>query len=63
MSYQSKRTITSMVTGIILAAVYIIYATGKTAPGPDNLKAWALLMLIFIGIGIAAVIIIQIFST
>lgn len=61
MSYQSKRTITSMAAGIILLAAYIIYATGKNAPGPDNFKAWALLMLIFIGIGIVALIIIQIF--
>ena len=60
MSYSSQRALTSTVTGVILIVAYIIYATGKSAPAPENLKAWALAMLIFIGIGIAAAIVIQV---
>jgi len=60
MTFKSKRTLAALIAGIILIIAYTIYATGKSAPAPENLKAWALAMLIFIGIGIAAVIIIQI---
>jgi hypothetical protein len=60
MSYSSKRTIVSMVAGLILIAAYIIYALGANAPAPENLKAWAIAMLVFIGISVAAMIMIQI---
>jgi hypothetical protein len=63
MSYQVKKTVTSIVTGILVLAAYCIYAFGRVHPGasaPDNLKFWATAILIFIGIGIAASIIIQI---
>jgi hypothetical protein len=60
MSYNSKRTIVSMVAGGVLSAAYIVYALSSHAPAPENLKAWATAMLIFIGIGVAAVIVIQI---
>jgi low affinity Fe/Cu permease len=60
MSYSSKRTITSVVAGILLIAAYIIYASGSNAPAPEDLKAWATAMLVFIGIGVAAIIVIQI---
>jgi low affinity Fe/Cu permease len=60
MSYNSKRTIVSMVAGGVLSAAYIVYALGSHAPAPEDLKAWAAAMLIFIGIGVAAVIVIQI---
>ena len=63
MSYQEKRTVTSIVTGILVLAAYCIYAFGRFHTGaiaPDNLKFWASTMLIFIGIGIAASIVIQI---
>jgi hypothetical protein len=63
MSYQEKRTITSIITGISVLATYCIYAFGKfQADGvvPGDLKFWAGTMLIFIGIGIAASIVIQI---
>lgn len=63
MSYQEKRTIVSMLSGALFLAVYCIYAlsqyhSGAVAPG--DLKFWAATMLVFIGIGIAAVIVIQI---
>jgi hypothetical protein len=60
MSYNSKRTIVSMVAGGVLVAAYAVYALGGRAPAAGDLKAWAGAMLIFIGIGVAAVIVIQI---
>jgi hypothetical protein len=63
MSYQEKRTITSIVTGAAVLAAYLLYAFGKTGPGvtaPEDWKAWAVTMLVFVGIGIAAIIVIQI---
>jgi hypothetical protein len=63
MSYQEKRTITSIVTMALVLAAYCIYAFGKYQAGavvPGDLKFWATTMLVFIGIGIIAGIIIQI---
>lgn len=63
MSYQEKRTIVMMFSGALVLAAYCIYAFGQVNAGavmPDDLKFWARTMLIFIGIGIAAAIIIQI---
>jgi hypothetical protein len=63
MSYQEKRTITSIVTGALVLAAYCIYAFGQYQSGAvaqGDLKFWAVTMLIFIGIGIAASIVIQI---
>jgi len=63
MSYQEKRTIIGLVSGIVLIIAYCIYAFGKLQAGvisPDDLKFWAGTMLLFIGVGIVAMIIIQI---
>jgi hypothetical protein len=63
MSYQEKRTITTMITTALVLASYCIYAFGKYQAGEaaaGDLKFWATTMLIFIGIGIAAGIVIQI---
>lgn len=60
MTYKSKRTITSMVAGVLLIAAYIIFALGKSAPSSEDLKAWAVAMLVFIGIGVTMLILIQI---
>ena len=61
MSYQEKRTILSVISGVLLLAAYSIYAFGKAGmENLDNLVFWAKTMLIFIGIGIVALIIIQI---
>ena len=60
MSYNSKKTIASMLAGVGLIIAYIIYARGGSAPAPSDLKAWAVAMLIFIGIGVAVEIVIQI---
>ena len=63
MSYQEKKTIVSILTGILVLAAYCIYAFGKYNAGAvasDDMKFWAVTMLVFIGIGIVASIIIQI---
>lgn len=60
MTYQSKRTLTAMAAGVILAIVYLSYALGQNAPSSEDLKAWAGLMLTFIGISVGIMIIIQI---
>ena len=63
MSYQEKKTIVSIISGIILLAAYCIYAFTRVSlemVAPDDLKFWATTMLIFIGIGIVYTIIIQI---
>ena len=60
MSYSSKRNIVSILAGILIMIAYIIYALGGHSPAPEDLKSWAIAMLIFIGIGVVAVIVIQV---
>jgi hypothetical protein len=63
MPYQSKKTITSMVVGALILVEYCIYAFGRYSSGAiaeGNLKFWAGTMLVFIGIGVVATIILQI---
>jgi hypothetical protein len=52
-----------MAAGLLLFAAYTVYALGKNSPGPEgpeSLQSWALVMLVFIGIAVAASIVIQI---
>ncbi len=63
MSYQERRTIVSLLTGVAVIVAYSIYAFGRYQAGlvaAGDLKFWAGTMLIFVGIGILASIIIQI---
>jgi hypothetical protein len=63
MSYQEKRTLTTIISGALLLAAYCLYAFNPTrlaAVATQGLKPWAVTMLVFIGIGIAFIIIIQI---
>jgi hypothetical protein len=63
MSFKEKRTLVSILTGILILAAYCIYAFGKVNAGlvaPDDMKFWAITILIFIGGGVVAAIIIQI---
>jgi hypothetical protein len=60
MSYSSKRTIVSIIAGLILITAYIIYALGTAAPASEDLKGWAVAILVFIAISVAVTIIIQI---
>lgn len=61
MSYQEKKTIVSIVSGVLLLAAYCIYALVKLGLGSlGDVRLWATTMLVFIGIGVAAMIVIQI---
>jgi uncharacterized membrane protein len=63
MSYQEKRTVMSITAGVLILAAYCIYTFGKYASGAvdlSDLKFFAVTMLVFIGIGIAAMIVLQI---
>ena len=60
MSFNSKKTIASMAAGVLMMIAYIIYALGQHSPVPEDLKSWAVAMLVFIGISVAVVIVIQI---
>lgn len=63
MSYQEKKTITSIISGFILMVVYALHAWGKYRAGgapADNSAIWAGMMLSYIGIGIVITIILQI---
>ncbi|MBN1775832.1 MAG: hypothetical protein JW817_05135 [Clostridiales bacterium] len=63
MSYPEKKAIVSTLAGIAVLVAYCIYVNGKVKAGEaasDDLKFWAGSMLLFIVIGIAASIVIQI---
>ena len=60
MSHNSKQILSGMVTTAILFIAYIIYALGSNAPAADDFKSWAISILVFIGIGVVAIIIVQI---
>ena len=60
MTYNSKRTIASMIAGILLLAAYLIYALGNRAPRAGDLRGWAMAILVFIGIGVVGVVLVQI---
>jgi hypothetical protein len=63
MSHQERRIIVSLLTGIAILTAYGLNAFGRYQTGAlpaSDLKGWATTMLIFIGIGIVASIVIQI---
>jgi hypothetical protein len=59
MSYQQKRTLTSMVTSLLVFGAYCLYAFPRYG-FEDSLQAWARTMLIFIGVAALANIVVQI---
>lgn len=59
MSVKSKSIITSTVAGFVFLTAYAIYVT-RPENTPDTLQAWAVSMLVFLGIAIVALIVIQI---
>jgi len=60
MTLKSKRNITSLAAGILSAAAYVIYALSGAAPDSGDLKAWATVMLIFLGLAVGVQIVTQI---
>ena len=61
MSYPEKRTVVSTVSGVLLMVAYCIYAYTKLGfTNLTDLRPWATTMLVFIGVGIVGMIIIQI---
>ncbi len=63
MSYQEKKALSGIVVMLLMVAGYCAYAFGKISTGAaasNDLKFWAGTMLLFIGIGIAAMIVVQI---
>ncbi len=63
MSFQEKKTIASILSGILVLGAYCIYAFSKLHSGAillEDIQFFAVTMLIFIGIGIGATIVIQI---
>jgi uncharacterized membrane protein len=63
MSYTEKRTITSIIAGALVLAAYCFYVFGGARPemlAAGDLRGRAITMLVFIGIGVVAMIIIQI---
>jgi len=63
MSYQVAKNVTNIISGTVVLIVYLFYVSGSYQDGllvMDDLKYWAQVMLIFIGIGIAMAILVQI---
>lgn len=60
MSFKSKRTITTMAVSLIVTAAYIFYTMSNPLLESRSLKAWALLIMVFIGISVAALIVVLI---
>ena len=62
MTYSSRKTIISIILGLALIAAYIVFATNANAPAADDLKAWAVAILIFIGIAVVVQIVAAVLS-
>ena len=63
MSYQEKRAIVNIVTGVLVMASYCIYALNRfhlDQADLGDMKTWAVMMLTFIGIGVVVMIVMQI---
>lgn len=63
MSFQAKRTIGGMVVSVALMIGYCLYAFGRVGRGEigeGDLSFWGVTMLVFIGIGVASMIALQI---
>lgn len=63
MSYQVKRTITSLVAGVVFLAAWCLFAIRKAGSGEvdtGQLGSWAGAMLVFIAVGIVVQIVMQI---
>ncbi len=57
MSLKSKRTIVSLAAGIASLFAYLMYALSSSAPNGEDLKSWAIVILVAIGIAVGIQII------
>jgi len=60
MTLKSKRYIVSIAVGIAAFVAYLIYALSGASPDMDDLAAWAVVMLIFIGLAVGTQVLAQI---
>jgi len=60
MTLKSKRNMVSLAAGFASFLAYLIFSLGKNAPATEDLKGWAVVMLIFIGISVAVQITAQV---
>lgn len=63
MSYREKQSILMIGIQLAILASYCVYVLGQMRGGAaslDNLRAWAIIMLVFIGLGVGATIVLQI---
>ncbi|MHB8129891.1 MAG: hypothetical protein ACYDEX_12915 [Mobilitalea sp.] len=63
MSYQEKRIIFTIITGVLILGAYCIYAYGKfqsSTAHTEDIKFWAGAILMFVGIGVVVNIVNQI---
>ena len=60
MSFNSKRIIVGMGVGVVMLISYLFFALGTKAPALNDVRAWALAMLMFIGISVLVMIVVQI---
>ena len=61
MMYKSKSTLASLIAGIAVTIGYIVFVLTADVPAADDLEAWARLLLLYIGVSVVAVIVVQIF--
>ena len=63
MSYQEKRIVVSVISGVLILATYCVYGITRYQTAGDglltDLKFWATAMLVTIGLGIAVMMVIQ----
>jgi hypothetical protein len=57
LSFGSKRIIAGMAIGLIMLGVYLSFALGPNAPDTTDVAGWARAILLYIGIGVVAMIV------
>ena len=60
MTFKSKRKIMAIIIGLMVWVFYIVFALSAQAPAVDDVSAWAIVILKFIGITVGVAIISQI---
>ena len=57
MMLKSKMTAAGMAVAVVITICYLLHAVSGNAPAADDLKGWAKLILIFIGVSVLAQIV------